>query len=212
MSRVLLIEPHRVLQQALALSLFPEHDVRVEDSIDAGVIGGMKDTDLLIVDAAALRAAGKLAPDLQRALEAAKTPTLWIDDGSAQPKRANLTVMAPPITSGSLQSAVADLLSGGSEKPKKSAAAARAEAPAEAGAELIDLVEGVKEEAPDNTKEHGTLESPRTWRDRDEMVPPLARSRRLPAKKRRPAVLDGDPAAERDRLVSHGARASNTAA
>src|ERR1051325_4940770 len=136
MSRVLLIEPHRVLQQALALSLFPEHDVRVEDSIDAG----------------ALRAAGKLTPDLQRALEAAKTPTLWIDDDSAQPKRANLTVMAPPITSGSLQSAVADLLSGGSGKPQKSAAAARAEAPAEAGAELIDLVEVVEEEAPNNTK------------------------------------------------------------
>jgi hypothetical protein len=152
MSRVLLIEPHRVLQQALALSLFPEHDVRVEESIDAGVIDGMQEVDLLIVDAVALRAAGKLTPDLQRALEAAKTPTLWLDDDSAQPKRANLTVVAPPITSGSLQNAVALLLSGGSEKPKKSAAAAKAEAPAETGVELIDLVEVVEEEAPNNTK------------------------------------------------------------
>ena len=154
MSRVLLIEPHRVLQQALALALFPEHDVRVEESIDAGVIGGLKEVDLLIVDTAALRNAGKLTAEIRRALEAAKTPTLWIDDDSARPKRANLTVMAPPIASGSLQSAVAELLSGKSEKPKKAAAAAKAgdvEEPDESGAQLIDLVE-VVEEAPDKTK------------------------------------------------------------
>jgi hypothetical protein len=154
MSRVLLIEPHRVLQQALALSLFPEHEVRVEESIDAGMIGGLKEVDLLIVDAAALRTAGKLTAELRRALEAAKTPTLWIDDDAARPKRANLAVLAPPIASGYLQTAVADLLSGKSEKPKKAAAAAKAdgdETAHESGAQLIDLVE-VVEEAPVKTK------------------------------------------------------------
>jgi|SRR5262249_37982854 len=154
MSRVLLIEPHRVLQQALALSLFPEHDVRVEESIDTDLSGALKEVDLLIVDAAALRTAGKLPAELRRALEAAKTPTVWIDDDKARPKRANLTVIAPPIASGSLQNAVADLLSGKSEKPKKAAAATKThnmEAPDDAGGGLIDLVE-VVEEAPDKTK------------------------------------------------------------
>jgi hypothetical protein len=154
MSRVLLIEPHRVLQQALALSLFPEHEVRVEESIDAGMIGGLKEVDLLIVDVAALRNAGKLTAELRRTLEAVKTPTLWIDDDAARPKRANLAVIAPPIASGSLQTAVGELLSGRPEKPKKSAATAKVdgdETAHESGAQLIDLVE-VVEEAPVKTK------------------------------------------------------------
>ncbi|HEY1372105.1 MAG TPA: hypothetical protein VGH50_06515 [Candidatus Binatia bacterium] len=152
MSKILLIEPHRVLQQALALSLFPEHEVRVEESADAGSIGGLKDVDLLIIDAAALRTAGKLTSEFQRAVEAAKTPTLWIDGGDARPKRARLAAITPPIASGALQTAVADLLSGESKKTKNSRQeTAGAADNAEAAAELIDLVE-VVEDLPDSTK------------------------------------------------------------
>ncbi|HEY1265643.1 MAG TPA: hypothetical protein VGH16_00195 [Candidatus Binatia bacterium] len=155
MSKILLIEPHRVLQQALALSLFPEHDVRVEESAGAGVLGGLKDVDLLIIDAAALRTAGKLTSELQRAVEEAKTPTLWIDDDDAGPKRAKLAALAPPIASGSLQTAVADLLSGESKKTKKNSrqeTAGAIETAEEAAAEPIDLVEVVEDESQDKAQ------------------------------------------------------------
>ncbi len=155
MSKVLLIEPHRVMQQALALSLFPEHDVRIADSADAGAISSFNDVDLLIIDAAALRTAGKLTTELKRAVEAAKTPTLWIDDDDARPKRAKIAALAPAITSASLQTAVADLLSGDLKKTKKNSQpeiAAAVETAEEDAAEPIDLVEIVDDEAPDKAE------------------------------------------------------------
>ncbi len=154
MSRILLIEPHRVLQQALALSLFPEHDVRVEASIDAAAVGGLKEVDLLIIDTGALRTAGRFSPELQRALQAVNLPILWIDEEEKAPRRDRAALIAPPIAAASLQSAVADLLSGTTRKAKNDSAqspAGSADAPAEADSQPIELVE-VVEESPEKTK------------------------------------------------------------
>jgi hypothetical protein len=153
MSKILLVEPHKVLQQALALSLFPEHEVRIEESIDAAAIAGLNDTDLLIIDAAALREKGSLTPELERAVEASKLATLWID-GESSPKRNRLATVGTPIDALTLQDAVAGLLSGA---PVKAAAKKRAQSQSvkAAAAEVaepqpIDLTEVVEEE-PEST-------------------------------------------------------------
>jgi hypothetical protein len=153
MSKILLVEPHKVLQQALALSLFPEHEVRIEESIDAAAIAGLNDTDLLIIDAAALREKSVLTPELQRAVEASKLATLWIDGDSA-PKRNRLAAVGTPIDAVTLQEAVADLLSGETVKPAakkrarpQSIKAAAAEAPEPQPIDLTDVVE----EEPEST-------------------------------------------------------------
>ena len=151
MSKILLVEPHKVLQQALALSLFPEHEVRIEESIDATAIAGLNDTDLLIIDAAALREKGVLTPELQRAVEASKLATLWIDADSA-PKRNRLAAVGTPIDAVALQKAVADLLSGAPVKAKKRAQPQSLKTAAAEAAEPqpIDLTDVVEEE-PEST-------------------------------------------------------------
>jgi len=140
MSKILLFEPYRVLQQALALSLFPEHEVRVKDSIDAAALGALTDVDLLIIDGPALRDAGLLTADVLSGIENAAMPTLWIGESESAPKTDRLAVIAKPIESAALQSAVAGLLSSGSADRKKNSAE-----------EPIDLVE-VVDEAPAKAK------------------------------------------------------------
>ena len=153
MSKIVLVEPHKVLQQALALSLFPEHEVRVEESIDAAGIAALKDVALLVVDAAALREQNKITPELERALQAAKLPLLWIDEAGKPPRRDRVAAIERPVGSAALQSAVASLLSGAPLKaPKADAAVARkADKHEEAEPQPIDLVE-VVEEAPEKTR------------------------------------------------------------
>jgi len=154
MSKVLLIEPHKVLQQALALSLFPEHDVRIEEAIDAAGMAGLTDVDLLIIDAAALREKGRLTPELQRAVEGSKLAILWID-GENGPKGNRLAAVATPIDGATLQNAVTALLTGAAAKaPAKKRAqpeSLKSAAPDEAAAQPIDLVDIVEEE-PEKTE------------------------------------------------------------
>jgi len=152
MSKIFLLEPHRVLQQAIALSLFPEHDVQVAEAADASAIGALKDDiDLVIVDAAALRASDKLSPEMNRALEASPVPIVWIDESdSSHPKRDKLAVVLKPIESGALQTALADLLAPASERKGGKSSPPKGKARKEA--ELIDLTEVVEEESSSETK------------------------------------------------------------
>ncbi|MEK7334671.1 MAG: hypothetical protein AAB222_05040 [Candidatus Binatota bacterium] len=69
MGKVFLIEPLKVLRQAITLSLFPEHDVMGVGDIGASEVAGFKDYDLLIVDAAALRERDQLTPEIVRAIQ-----------------------------------------------------------------------------------------------------------------------------------------------
>jgi hypothetical protein len=152
MGKVLLIEPHKVLQQALALSLFPEHDVRVQESIEATMLASL-DIDLLIIDAAALREKGHLTTELQGALAGFNTPTLWIGDGHEAAKIRKLAIIAKPIDPTALQGAVATLLSDGAGNKKKSIELKPENIAAgeqdESG--LIDLVEAV-DDTPQKAK------------------------------------------------------------
>jgi hypothetical protein len=154
MGKIILIEPHRVLQQAIALALFPEHDVRVEDGAGASTAAVLDGMDLVIVDAAALRESSRLSPELARAIQGSSIPTLWIDENESadSPKRDKLVVVMKPIENAAFQSAVADLLSGSRPRQERKKAvpgepktqAAKGE---KAKPEPIELVEIVEEES-----------------------------------------------------------------
>jgi len=156
MGKILLIEPHRVLQQAIALSLFPGHDVRVEDGAGASTAAVLDGMDLVIVDAAALRASGRLSPELARSIQGSSIPTLWIDENESAdpPKRDKLAVVMTPIENAAFQSALADLLAYSSPQQERKKAALSGEQKAQKGkskvkteGEPIELVEIVEEES-----------------------------------------------------------------
>jgi len=152
MGKIFLIEPHRVLQQAITLSLFPEHEVRVVETAEASAIGALEDDiDLLIVDAAALRESDKLSPEMNRALEASPVPIVWIDESDSPPlKRDKLAVVLKPIESGVLQTALTDLLALASGRKGGKSSSPKGKARKEA--EPIDLTEVVEEESFSETK------------------------------------------------------------
>ncbi len=163
MGKILLIEPSKILRQAIALSLFPEHEVQVEEGISASGVGSLKDYDLLIVDGAALRESDQLTPEITRAIQGCKIPTLWLeeDESARPPKREKLLIVKKPIEKEPFQSALAGLLSpqsvsrkapgslvsvsGEAKRPKVAAKKSRAEAPQQEKFEFIDLVDVVEE-------------------------------------------------------------------
>jgi len=162
MAKVLIIEPHKLLQQAIALALFPEHEARVEAAPNAAAIGELQGIDLIVIDAGALRDRDQLSPDVLRAVQQTPVPVLWLDDDAEArpPKRGKLELVAKPIERDALQSALATLISGAAPPPSRKARAASepkgaeskarrkkpAEDQAEAAIPLIDLVEIVEGE------------------------------------------------------------------
>jgi hypothetical protein len=165
MGKIFLIEPHRILQQAIALSLFPEHDVQVAEAADAATVDALKEIELLIIDAAALRESDKLSPEINRAIQSSSIPTMWIDEAESaeSPKRDKLAVVLKPIESGVFQSAIAGLLSSSNPKNAKKSAvsgepkARKSKGVQQAGAEPIELVEIVDDGSPsDQDKTPGT--------------------------------------------------------
>ncbi|HEY2990010.1 MAG TPA: hypothetical protein VGL11_20000 [Candidatus Binatia bacterium] len=161
MGKILLIEPHKVLQQAIGLSLFPEHDVQVQDSVTASAIGSLRETDLLIVDAAALRESNQLSPELARELQNSAVPLVWIDDDTSvpPPKRDKLAALTKPIESAAFQSALVALLSpaGAKTVAKKAPPAGepksqRKKPRQKADGEPIELVDIVEDEASSEGK------------------------------------------------------------
>jgi hypothetical protein len=62
MSKILVVETHRMLQQAIALALFPEHEVKIVSAIPES--SELKDFDAVIVDVKSLgESAGVLKGD-----------------------------------------------------------------------------------------------------------------------------------------------------
>jgi hypothetical protein len=97
-----------MLQQAIVISLFPEHEVRLMESLPES--WGVKDFDVVIIDAASLRDVQGLDP--LRAVQAWKVPTIWIDgDGSDEiPQRDKFVALKTPISRQSLLSALSQCL------------------------------------------------------------------------------------------------------
>jgi hypothetical protein len=164
MSRILVIQPHRMLQHAFSVGLFPEHQVQVMERIpDAAAL---KDVDLVIVDALALRQRGSLAQQELSEVQNWKTPTIWLDNesDSQAPTREKLVLLKAPSGRELLVRAMAECLGTPdtgkqAANPTSSGAASPASAPGTAKPQVataainveenvIELVEVVEEGSP----------------------------------------------------------------
>jgi len=112
MSKILLIEPQKMLQQAIVLSLFPEHEVQLKGDLSGNSVSAAKDFDLVIIDAAALREANALGGQSSGTIQGWEAPIIWIDEagGSPTPGRKKVVALNRPIERMALQSAVAECL------------------------------------------------------------------------------------------------------
>jgi hypothetical protein len=110
MSKILVIQPHKMLQHAFSIALFPEHQVQIMETIpDAATV---KDIDLVIVDAVALRQRDSLGARELRDVQSWKIPTIWIDieTNAKAPTRERLVAVHSPPDKDSLQRAMAECL------------------------------------------------------------------------------------------------------
>ena len=161
MNTILVIQPHKMLQHAIALSLFPQYQTRMSPVIPES--GEIKDVDAVIIDAASLRETHGLTAQAMVSLQGWKVPMIWIDGGESTlaPTREKLVVVRRPIGRQSLQNAVAECLGESSETVRKGSALAQhqEERPTAHAvvnekivkAEVIELVDVVKE-APKRKK------------------------------------------------------------
>ncbi|MBI1995357.1 MAG: hypothetical protein HYU31_04610 [Deltaproteobacteria bacterium] len=143
MSKILVVEPHRMLQQAIALALFPEHEVKIVSAIPES--SALKDFDAVIVDLVLLGEPDGAFAQGVRAVQSWKVPTVWVQGSSHEPtpQRENLISIKTPIEKEILLSALAECL-GTLSKEKRSDPSTRA--PALAGnSEVIELLDVVEE-------------------------------------------------------------------
>ena len=155
MSKILVIQPHKMLQHAIGLCLFPQHQACMTTSIPES--GEIKDVDAVIVDAASLRATDGLSAQSIRSLEGWNVPIIWIDNinSSLTPSNENLLVVNTPIVKESLQSALDQCVGDSPRRARKGTGITSQEEPSSRKAvssenivtTVIDLVE-VVEEAP----------------------------------------------------------------
>lgn len=162
MSKILVIEPYKMLQQAFAAALPFEHKVRVMETVPDAVT--LKDFDVVIVDVATLMEKESLAAGDLRAVQAGKVPTLWIesDRGPVAPIRDKLISLRRPLQKDALHKALAECLAvaagarpmgaaitvKSAAKEAKKGKARNVAAPAASGPRIIELVEVVEEMPP----------------------------------------------------------------
>ena len=154
MSRIFVVEPRSMLRQAISLALFPDHEVQMAALWSGSNATVAQEFDLVIIDAAALRAASRFSSQLIRAVQSWTVPTIWIDDTGEReaPAREGLVVLMGPIQKESLQSAVTKCLSISSSKRTTSIAAKEsmtkepsATMPQSTSPQIIELVDVVEE-------------------------------------------------------------------
>ena len=158
MSKILVVQPHRILRHALAVALAPDHRVEAVEIIPEA--GDPKTADMVIIDAGALRERGALTARELRLMEPWQVPTLWIDPDAMLPNKKfkNLTW---PLSREELKKAVAECLTkaivasesvgtpekrdGAPAAGKKERRAAKASEPAaEVDKHVIELVDVVE--------------------------------------------------------------------
>ena len=158
MSKVLLVEPDRMLRQAFTVALFPEFQIEV---VEAMPDAAPKDVDTMIVDAAALREQPKSAR-IMRAVTGWHLPIIWIDGDppGPAPDPARCIRLKRPVAKEALRRALAQCLSA-TAAPKSTVSAEPAKTPlgkktrpkkavdiaASENRNFIELVDVVEEEA-----------------------------------------------------------------
>ena len=162
MSKILLIEPDKMLRQAFTVALFPEHQVH---AVAAVPDAAPKDFDASIVDAVALQERESLSAGSVRAVEGWKLPTIWIDGEkpAEAPKRDRLVRLKRPVAKALLLEALAQCIGASSglkpndaamAKPINKSVKAKPKALKEASAatsdsgKFIELVDVVEVEPP----------------------------------------------------------------
>jgi hypothetical protein len=177
MSRILVVEPQKILQQAIILSLFPEHDVRMSVDFAENTTAADRDFDLAIIDAAALREGNALSEPLLAMVQNWHLPTIWIQDGGGPPipSGGRIVALERPLQKHALQLAIVECLTTAStSKPNRPGVSdkgtpllskattneTRKAAPSELSAsriiELVDVVEEESERKTNKTRQRKT--------------------------------------------------------
>ena len=160
MSRILVVQPYKILQHAIASALFPEHAVQTMEKFPEADPSSR--ADLVIIDAGALRERGLLAAGDVRAMQSWQIPVIWIDaDASVEEGLApNRLFLTPRMKRDELRSAVTEGLRSSLEPPADKPAARVSKSPsakkttadpkpdssiADTDKNIIELVEVIEE-------------------------------------------------------------------
>jgi hypothetical protein len=106
MSKILVIQPHRMLRQAITLFLFPAHEVQVTEAVPESLPAS--DFDAVIVDAASLRETTGLDAKTIDMIQNWRVPTVWIESSETtqRPKWETLVIVKTPIDKEALESSL----------------------------------------------------------------------------------------------------------
>lgn len=109
MSKILIVEPRRMLQQAMALVLAPDYELRFVARIPAVEDRSITEYDVVVVDVASLREQNGLGAQEISVLRDSGVSTLWIEDGDTGivPKAGKEVIIQKPMERNALLSAVA---------------------------------------------------------------------------------------------------------
>jgi hypothetical protein len=158
MSKILVVEPYKILQRAIAVSFFPEHQVQVIEQVSEMSVLEQRSYDVVIIDAGALHEKNA-AGDLNRRLQDWRIPIIWLEENMsrAAPVRENLVVLRKPIARNDLLAALARCQAKGSTIPptdtheKRRSKTASVDTEVKPDSEhrtaIIELVHVVEEEA-----------------------------------------------------------------
>jgi hypothetical protein len=146
MSKILVVQPHRILQHAIGLCLFPQYQTWVTNSIPERTELG--EVDAAIIDAAALRETDALSDAALRSLQDWDIPIVWIDtlNAPATLHDTRVIVIRTPITKQDLERALAHCLRD-SQEPRRATSPEEPSSSHKAGRgkpDVIDLVEVVE--------------------------------------------------------------------
>src|SRR5919109_3097295 len=125
MSKILVIEPYRILQQGIAISLYPENDVQLMDGVPENL--NSNDFDAAIVDAASLQESNALDAAALRSIQEWKMPTIWIggDVSGRVSSREKVVTLQRPLGRQALMAALRECLGAASSEKRNAAAAER---------------------------------------------------------------------------------------
>jgi hypothetical protein len=160
MSKILVVEPYKILQRAIAVSFFPDHEVQVAEQVPEMSALEQHSYDVAIIDAGALREKSP-AGDLNRAVQDWPIPIIWLEEtiSTVAPVGDKLIVLRKPIVRNDLLAALVRCQAKRSSVPlttptdrgEKRNNTVSAETEVKPGfehrAEIIELVDVVEEEA-----------------------------------------------------------------
>ncbi|MGH7794361.1 MAG: hypothetical protein ACREQ2_05635 [Candidatus Binatia bacterium] len=119
MSRILVVQPSKMLQQAFAFALAAEHQIQVTEKIPESQAA--PEADLAIVDADALRDGDAAAMRRLNAIRSWRIPIVWIgaETPPAEPAASKFVQLTPPLDRESLKKALADCLGSPTSAPSR---------------------------------------------------------------------------------------------